>query len=614
MAERKTFKKGKNKKTMKKRTIRYTKIKTNSKRKIRSRKKNRKKKVKGWNYKLLKHNANLKQYQIGGQGDSMEVTDKSLEVPDTSLEVPEQTADRRAHSSPEESGNRLEEYRSLVQTFEEAYTAYHSLAGYMDSHTKLNAKTAANSAIEDAAQNWPTVTGELYKNINGFVVKSLIGAGTFGKVFLVEQPNGKYVLKAIERLTYHPQRLIDRRDTATNEVEIMIRLINAPFVAKIYHHFMSPENYCIVSQFYPGGDLGNNFKLRDQQLMECLADDTGDTDAKNTILSSMVGTLVKCGYDTDKRFIYEGKEGTKHKIHVDHYTEHGVQQSTRILQSDKFEWAQRYSETTTANLLAHIVLALEYMHKRGICHLDLKPENIVISASGHAYLTDFGSSRAQTDGLLPSGQRLTQFVKNISGENGKPLMPYAIHVFMKDNNLNVNSRIIINKLDRYKGRYPPEFNQGTDLLSCIRIDGRKVDCWMLAEVIKVMCGYDRIIKVESISPRQNPSTLDDLIARMKNSPEGLSTIKDADATQLAKIQKGFEKRFTIKDIKEHAFFKGSKRQSDPQLSCGSGSRGAMCVRGFQSDLPTFDSGVDNENPLALFKSNDPLPIKGGFKK
>lgn len=48
------------------------------------------------------------------------------------------------------------------------------------------------------------------------------------------------------------------------------------------------------------------------------------------------------------------------------------------------EWARKYC--------AEIVLALEYLHNNGIIHRDVKPDNILISRTGHIKLTDFGLS------------------------------------------------------------------------------------------------------------------------------------------------------------------------------------------------------------------------------
>ena len=53
----------------------------------------------------------------------------------------------------------------------------------------------------------------------------------------------------------------------------------------------------------------------------------------------------------------------------------------------------RFSEDKARFYLAEIILALEDLHKRDIIFRDLKPDNIVLDANGHAMLTDFGLSK-----------------------------------------------------------------------------------------------------------------------------------------------------------------------------------------------------------------------------
>ena len=47
--------------------------------------------------------------------------------------------------------------------------------------------------------------------------------------------------------------------------------------------------------------------------------------------------------------------------------------------------------------ICEIILALEYLHKNGVIYRDLKPDNILISASGHLKLADFGLSKMHID-------------------------------------------------------------------------------------------------------------------------------------------------------------------------------------------------------------------------
>ena len=50
----------------------------------------------------------------------------------------------------------------------------------------------------------------------------------------------------------------------------------------------------------------------------------------------------------------------------------------------------RLDYATAADLAAQIAEGLEHAHRHAIVHRDVKPANVIVSATGHAKLTDFG--------------------------------------------------------------------------------------------------------------------------------------------------------------------------------------------------------------------------------
>ena len=54
---------------------------------------------------------------------------------------------------------------------------------------------------------------------------------------------------------------------------------------------------------------------------------------------------------------------------------------------------KKFNEATARFYLCEIVMALEALHSYDILYRDLKPDNVVIDAEGHALLTDFGLSK-----------------------------------------------------------------------------------------------------------------------------------------------------------------------------------------------------------------------------
>ena len=50
---------------------------------------------------------------------------------------------------------------------------------------------------------------------------------------------------------------------------------------------------------------------------------------------------------------------------------------------------------------AEVASAFDYLHARDIVYRDLKPENLLLTNSGHIKITDFGFAKHVPDVFLP---------------------------------------------------------------------------------------------------------------------------------------------------------------------------------------------------------------------
>jgi len=76
---------------------------------------------------------------------------------------------------------------------------------------------------------------------------------------------------------------------------------------------------------------------------------------------------------------------------------------------------------TAVQIAVRILSALQHMHKNGIIHRDIKPQNILIHSEGHVKVSDFGIARMADSGTVGDGDVVMGSVHYFSPEQAQGL-------------------------------------------------------------------------------------------------------------------------------------------------------------------------------------------------
>jgi serine kinase len=194
-------------------------------------------------------------------------------------------------------------------------------------------------------------------------------------------------------------------------------------------------------------------------------------------------------------------------------------------------------EATACKYFKQLISAVEYLHSLGICHRDLKCENILLDRRNTIKIIDFGFGK-----ILNKSDTKTEQEKKIEKliEAGVDSPPVTERRETSGSTSSKKKDPLLS--ETYCGSYAyasPEILKGTPY------DPRKSDIWALGVVLFAMV-FGRL----PFDDRDVKQLLKQVESALKfpNSPSGVS---DACKNLLKGILGPLRYRFTIEDIKNH---------------------------------------------------------------
>ena len=192
------------------------------------------------------------------------------------------------------------------------------------------------------------------KYYNEYKLLKILGRGAYSKVKLVEKDNIKYAMKIIDKKELKKKKMFKQDNDgnvivtnllkdALKEIAILKKL-NHPNIIKLYEilHNYEKEKIYLIMEYADYGDI--------------------------------VDYNEETGIFSINKHVFEVYNKNKDK------------------EKKSFNETKYYKEEDINSFCKYIVLGLDYLHKNGIIHHDIKPNNILLCKKGVCKITDFNFS------------------------------------------------------------------------------------------------------------------------------------------------------------------------------------------------------------------------------
>jgi eukaryotic-like serine/threonine-protein kinase len=185
---------------------------------------------------------------------------------------------------------------------------------------------------------------------------------------------------------------------------------------------------------------------------------------------------------------------------------------------ERIERRGSFGADETAAVGAQIADALEAAHERGVIHRDIKPQNVLVTASGDLKVTDFGIARAASAVTSSASGAIFGTAGYISPEQalGEPVGPasdlYSLGVilyemltgglpFTADNSIAVCMKHVTEPL-RPPKRVNPEIPEGMDAVVTMLLAKRPADRYagaaeLITDLERVQDGLPPVLALEA---------------------------------------------------------------------------------------------------------------------